>query len=59
MRKIVTVAAFVLVLCLGWYGGLNMFERGFAQAYIVLVAFVFAGMIWVCPAWDKYEEPSK
>lgn len=57
MKILVGLVAFAVVMLIAWYGGLEIMERGFMQAFF-LGAAIFVG-ISACCAYADYEELSK
>ncbi|MGF6440743.1 hypothetical protein [Paraburkholderia youngii] len=46
-----TVVMPLVVLALGWYGGLDLAARGGRQAYLLVLALAAGWFTWSAPVW--------
>lgn len=53
IRLFTSVVVFLIVLFLGWYGGVDYLQRGFDGAWFVAVSIAAAWGTWSFPGWKK------
>jgi hypothetical protein len=50
-----TLIALAVSMLVGWYAGVDLLQRGPAQAFVLIESILVTALVWMCPIWPKRE----